>query len=462
MVDHASRHRPHAEADPAPGQRRATGPSGDALDMLSASLNGTATVQRLATMAPNRTGLPDTLKAGVEALSGMSLDHVRVHRNSDKPAQLAAHAYAQGADIHLAPGQERHLPHEAWHVVQQARGRVRPTMQLKAGVPVNDDAGLEGEADVMGARAMAVGQRHAADVTTQRRTASLAEGRSRMKPQPVMQGVFIDAALDGNAKAKQAFQIFTAAIPDRSASKFVQQADFVIIEFEVSPHLPEARGDTSKQVELFGDAIGKFENAPGKLGGAEQIKNKKTYITIRLNGDFVANNSPPIIAKTLAHELGTHVAPFVDIFTRAHGDEGLTDKDIAFMSHRGHGKGAGDHAAIRDRTELDYENIVRTMAENLGGPKNADAQDVVYHYVLDIARYDELGMPMKDAGAIENRAQLILKDGGMAWALPYMQGRHAAKKSTGALAPALIALGIVAGLIGTWLAYHRIFASGQA
>jgi len=50
-----------------------------------------------------------------------------VHYNSDKPAQLQAHAYAQGTDIHLASGQEKHLPHEAWHVVQQKQGRVKPT-----------------------------------------------------------------------------------------------------------------------------------------------------------------------------------------------------------------------------------------------------------------------------------------------------------------------------------------------
>ena len=102
----------------------------------------------------NNTGLPDNLKTGMENLSGMSLDDVKVHRNSDKPAQLQAHAYAQGTDIHLGPGQEKHLPHEAWHVVQQKQGRVKPTMQMKGKVNVNDDAGLEKEADVMGAKAL--------------------------------------------------------------------------------------------------------------------------------------------------------------------------------------------------------------------------------------------------------------------------------------------------------------------
>lgn len=101
----------------------------------------------------NNTGLPDALKSGMENLSGMSLDHVKVHRNSSKPAAVQAHAYAQGSDIHLAAGQEKHLPHELSHVVQQAQGRVQPTTSVN-GVAVNDNEGLENEADVMGSKAL--------------------------------------------------------------------------------------------------------------------------------------------------------------------------------------------------------------------------------------------------------------------------------------------------------------------
>ncbi len=97
-------------------------------------------------------GLPDPLRSGIESLSGLSMEEVQVHRNSAAHAQVGAHAYAQGRDNHLGPGQERHLPHEAWHVVQQAQGRVRPTLQAK-GEAINDDPGLEREADQMGARA---------------------------------------------------------------------------------------------------------------------------------------------------------------------------------------------------------------------------------------------------------------------------------------------------------------------
>ncbi len=98
----------------------------------------------------NNTGLPDGLKAGVENLAGMDMSDVRVHRNSLKPAAVSAYAYTQGTDIHLGPGQERHLPHEAWHAVQQKQGRVTSTRQMKGGVNINDDAGLEKEANVMG------------------------------------------------------------------------------------------------------------------------------------------------------------------------------------------------------------------------------------------------------------------------------------------------------------------------
>ena len=80
------------------------------------------------------------------------MDDVKVHYNSSKPAQMKALAYTQGTDIYLAPGQEKHLPHEAWHVVQQKKGRVEPTLQTK-GVGVNDNPSLEQEATVMGQKA---------------------------------------------------------------------------------------------------------------------------------------------------------------------------------------------------------------------------------------------------------------------------------------------------------------------
>ncbi len=99
-------------------------------------------LKETATSQPNHTGLPDNLKAGVENLSGLSLDHVKVNYNSNQPAQLHAHAFAQGSEIHVAPGQEKHLPHEAWHVVQQMQGRVKPNANLEPGPDARQDPSL--------------------------------------------------------------------------------------------------------------------------------------------------------------------------------------------------------------------------------------------------------------------------------------------------------------------------------
>lgn len=95
----------------------------------------------------NVTGIPDTMKSRFENLSGFSFDDVRVHYNSDKPAQFQALAFAQGNQVYIGSGQEKHLAHELGHVVQQKQGRVRPTMQQN-GIAVNDDTTLEHEADM--------------------------------------------------------------------------------------------------------------------------------------------------------------------------------------------------------------------------------------------------------------------------------------------------------------------------
>lgn len=107
---------------------------------------------KIDTSSDRGSALPDRLKGSLESLSGMDLSDVRVHRNSQKPAELNALAYTQGRDIHLGPSQDENLPHEAWHAVQQMQGRVRSTMQA-TGVAINDDAHLEREADHMGSKA---------------------------------------------------------------------------------------------------------------------------------------------------------------------------------------------------------------------------------------------------------------------------------------------------------------------
>ena len=85
---------------------------------------------------------------------------VNIHENSSQAENLGAEAFTQGSDVHFAPGRfqpdtsegKELLGHELTHVLQQKEGRVTGNKNIQ-GFNVNDNAGLEKEADVMGARA---------------------------------------------------------------------------------------------------------------------------------------------------------------------------------------------------------------------------------------------------------------------------------------------------------------------
>ncbi len=98
------------------------------------------------------------IKAQMGASFGADFSNVNFHTNSTKASNIGAQAYTQGSDVHFAPGRfnpsstqgKELIGHELSHVVQQREGRVQATTQAK-GLPVNDDAGLEKEADTQGA-----------------------------------------------------------------------------------------------------------------------------------------------------------------------------------------------------------------------------------------------------------------------------------------------------------------------
>lgn len=75
----------------------------------------------------------------------MQLKAFQEMTNNSPQAKQAAQSQAM-ADNHAAQ--------QPWHVVKQKQVRVKPTMQMKGGVNVNDDARLEKEADVMGLKAL--------------------------------------------------------------------------------------------------------------------------------------------------------------------------------------------------------------------------------------------------------------------------------------------------------------------
>jgi len=104
--------------------------------------------------------MPTEVQMKMEQAFQTDFSNVNIHTNSQSATDIGALAYTQGNDIHFASGQynphsqsgQELLGHELTHVVQQRAGRVKPTTQMK-GFAINDDKGLEKEADDMGRKA---------------------------------------------------------------------------------------------------------------------------------------------------------------------------------------------------------------------------------------------------------------------------------------------------------------------
>jgi hypothetical protein len=106
--------------------------------------------------------LPQGLQANMESSFGQDFSGVDVHRNSQQAQHLNALAYTQGESIHFAQGEfnphsekgRNLIGHEFSHIVQQRSGVVQPTAVLGNGLALNDDQGLESEADRLGKKAV--------------------------------------------------------------------------------------------------------------------------------------------------------------------------------------------------------------------------------------------------------------------------------------------------------------------
>ena len=140
-------------------------------------LQAKATSGNLSEVTPNLESNILSLRRGGQPLSESARDHfeprfgqdfsqVRVHTDAqaaESARTVNAKAYTVGQDMVFSAGQyapetsegRRLMAHELTHVVQQMQGRVKPTIQIK-GVSINNDAGLEREAYVMGIKALQI------------------------------------------------------------------------------------------------------------------------------------------------------------------------------------------------------------------------------------------------------------------------------------------------------------------
>ena len=82
------------------------------LQVIQNKANNSSAVKNLESvqLKSNNSSIPNELKSGVENVTGVSMDDVKVHYNSSEPAKVNAHAYAQGNEVHLGAGQEKTSP----------------------------------------------------------------------------------------------------------------------------------------------------------------------------------------------------------------------------------------------------------------------------------------------------------------------------------------------------------------
>lgn len=271
---------------------------------LKAGTAGDPPVQRKGSAG----GLGGDLVNGFAASTGHDLSDVNVHRNSSKPSEVGALAYAQGNDIHLGPGQDKHLPHEAAHIVQQREGRVKPTTEVN-GMAVNDNQGLESEADRMGESAVQC--KMAGDGGSSLQNSGSSVGVVQRVRQPIVQG---------------------AAQGTMGISRFIE-----LVELEEAKFPAEEQTNTSLMItrlrKIFYGSEGWDEHL---IRGVENIESpygepqerERSRRTVELTGPFndfdlvdnevypvdAAGNRPEIYNnQEVALETGSHAGMFIDI-----------------------------------------------------------------------------------------------------------------------------------------------------
>jgi hypothetical protein len=106
--------------------------------------------QRPVQRSQHKGDLPQKLAHNLEQMTGVSMQGVKVVKNSPVPAQYQAEALAMyGEVIHLARGKEQHLPEEAAHIARQRQGGLIATMFGS----INADKNIEQQDRKIGAQA---------------------------------------------------------------------------------------------------------------------------------------------------------------------------------------------------------------------------------------------------------------------------------------------------------------------
>jgi len=306
-------------------------------------------ITQLQEKVDNKTGMPDDLKQGVENLSGEDMSDVKVTYNSDKPAQLQAHAYAQGTDIHIASGQEKHLPHEAWHVAQQKQGRVQPTTQVN-GAPINNNNGLESEADKMGQKALQLKSYNSNNLNIAQNTNSIFQ-------------------LKGLPPVDQVHEVETGKVVDPGTNKKKKSND--------KPNKSEGLLNSAKRA-------GKSIVNTGK--GVNE--------TVKAGDEAIGNDGQSGMSDGFKNQ-GAYVGK--DGQAKMFGGEGDDDRSVA-----GHERFTGKGLEITADILAQYSGLIRVIraAKDLASPDDAEGWELILNKTESALEVGQ-GMTKATEGAVK-------------------------------------------------------------
>ena len=314
-------------------------------------------ITQLQEKTDNTTGMPDDLKQGIESLTGQDMSDVKVTYNSDKPAQLQAHAYANGNDIHLATGQEKHLPHEAWHVVQQKQGRVQPTTQVN-GAPINDDNGLESEADKMGQKALQLKSYNPNNLNIAQNTNSIFQLNKTKKK---------EASSGGNPPVDQVHEVETGKVVDPGTNK-------------------KSKDKPNKSEGLL--------NSAKRAGNSIVNTGKGVNETVKAGDEAIGNDGQSGMSDGFKNQ-GAYVGK--DGQAKMFGGEGDDDRSVA-----GHEGFTGKGLEITADILAQYSGLIRVIraAKDLASPDDAEGWELILNKTESALEVGQ-GMAKASEGAVK-------------------------------------------------------------
>ncbi len=102
--------------------------------------------------------LPEEVQTKMENSFSQDFSNVNIHKDSSSAQDIHAKAYAQGNDIHFAPGEydpsskagHELIGHELTHVVQQKQGKVNSSTINRKSLAITQETEFEKEADEAG------------------------------------------------------------------------------------------------------------------------------------------------------------------------------------------------------------------------------------------------------------------------------------------------------------------------